>query len=301
LKAGERENRNPANHTPQPPVVSVVVPCYNQAQFLPEALGSIQAQTHSGWECIVIDDGSTDETAIVADSLAVQDQRIKVVRQPHRGPSGARNLGLRLASGRYIQFLDADDVIEPDKLEAQLSALSTVQELALSYADYRYCPEHDVAATTTRDDFPPPRFITGRPLWDIASRWETEFSIPIHCFLFDARFFTERGILFDETLPNHVDWDCWMQIFALDPRVILVPGPLAIYRLHAASLTSDRAAMGRGFAMALEKQLGRFRDDPETYDRLLRKQAQMRSLYDPSIVDVLGRKLRHRLKSWRRP
>jgi glycosyltransferase involved in cell wall biosynthesis len=276
----------------QIPTVSVVIPCHNQARFLPDAVASLFAQTHSEWECVVVNDGSTDETATVADSLAGGDHRIRVVHQSNRGLPGARNVGLSLATGRYVQFLDADDLLEPDKLRAQVSALSSTQALALSYSDYRYCPESDITATTTRDDFPPPRFITGRPLWDIASRWETEFSIPVHCFLFDARFFTERGISFDEALPNHEDWDCWMQIFALDPRVLHVPGPLAVYRLHDASLTRDRAAMGRGFDMALQKQLRLLQGDPETYDRLLRKRAQMRRVYRPSIRALAGRSKR---------
>ncbi len=285
-----------ADNPAQTPRVSIIIPCHNQARFLPDAVASVRAQTYPEWECIVIDDGSTDETPSVAESLAADDHRIKVVRQSNRGPSGARNAGLRLGTGQYVQFLDADDLLEPDKLQAQVSALSAVHELALSYSDYRYCPENDVTATTTRDDFPPPQFITGEPLWDIASRWETEFSIPVHCFLFDARFFTERDISFDETLPNHEDWDCWMQIFALGPVVVPVPEPLAIYRLHDRSLTKDRAEMGRGFDVALQKQLLVFRDDPEMQERLFRKRAQMRRVYARSARGVAGTSLRALLR-----
>lgn len=273
-------------------LVSVIVPCHDQARFLPDAVASVRAQNYPHWECIIIDDGSTDETATVAEALAAGDHRITVVHQSNRGPSGARNAGLRLATGRYVQFLDADDLLEPDKLQAQVSVLAAVDGLALSYSDYRYCPENDVTATTTRDDFAPPRFISGKPLWDIASRWETEFSIPIHCFLFDSRFFTERGISFDEALPNHVDWDCWIRIFALEPLVFHVPGPLAIYRLHGGSLTTDRAEMRRGFDLALQKQLHVFRDDPEMERLLSEKRSQMRRVYGRSTTTVPKRLLR---------
>jgi len=259
--------------------VSVIIPCYNQARFLPDAVASVRVQSYPQWECIIVNDGSTDDTSGVARMLASSDPRIQVIEQSNKGLSGARNAGLRIARGHYIQFLDADDLIEPNKLQAQFTALAATSGLALSYSDYRYCPEGDVTATTTRDSFPPPRFITGKALWDIASRWETEFSIPVHCFLFDARFFIDRGISFDETLPNHEDWDCWMQIFALEPLVSHVPEPLAIYRLHDNAMCMDLEQLGQGFDMALRKQLRIFRENPEMQKRLLEKRSQMRRLY----------------------
>ncbi|MGH9463243.1 MAG: glycosyltransferase family 2 protein, partial [Vicinamibacteria bacterium] len=214
------------------PLVSVIIPCYNQARFLQDAVKSVLAQTYPHWECIIVNDGSTDDTSNVARMLSSAESRIQVLEQTNKGLSGARNAGLRIARGQYIQFLDADDLIAPNKLQSQVTVLAAMRELALSYSDYRYCPENDATFTTTRDSFPPPRFVTGKPLWDVASRWETEFSIPVHCFLFDARFFIERDVSFDETLPSHEDWDCWMRIFALEPLVNHVPEPLAIYRLH---------------------------------------------------------------------
>ena len=274
------------------PDVSVIVPCFNQARFLVDAVESVRSQTMRNWECVIIDDGSTDDTSTVARSLAASDPRLVVLNQPNRGLSGARNAGLSQARGRYVQFLDADDLITPSKLEAQLSALSGSAGLALSYSDYRYCPQNDVTATASRDNFAPPRFVTSKPLWDIASRWETEFSIPAHCFLFDARFFTERGISFDESLPNHEDWDCWMRVFALEPLVTHVPGPLAIYRLHDEAMTKDRSAMALGFEAAIQKQIRNFSDDPEMRARLLRKQVEMRRVYAGSRPSFPRRALR---------
>lgn len=269
---------------PSPPLVSVIIPCYNQARFLPDAVASLQAQTLATWECMIVDDGSADNTAKVAESLAQGDDRIRVVSQSNHGPSAARNAGLRLARGRYIQFLDADDLIAPEKLLAQVSALSGAPPLALSYCDYRYCPEDDVTATATRDDFPPPRFLMKRPVEDIAARWETDFSIPIHCFLFDASFFRSQRISFDENLPNHEDWDCWMRIFALDPVVVLVSGTFAIYRLHRESLTRDRGGMGSGFDLAIQKQLQLLGDDPDLAGLLLAKRQQMVRVYQRSMI-----------------
>lgn len=259
--------------------VSVIIPCYNQARFLPDALDSVLAQTAVDWECIVVDDGSHDDTRAVAARYCRKDHRIRLVSQANRGLAGARNRGLDEARGRYIQFLDADDLIAPEKLALQLAALARSRRPSVSYTDYRYCPEDDVTKTTTRGNFSPPRFVRERPLHDIAERWESGFSIPCHCFLFDAALFRTNGIRFDETLPNHEDWDCWMQIFATDPEVHLVDAPLAIYRLHGSSMCTDRSSMWAGFSKAIRKQQRVFKHDRIMRAILKRKFSEKRQAY----------------------
>lgn len=244
------------------PLVSVIVPCFNQGKFLGEALDSILYQSWEIWECIIIDDGSWDNTREVASKYAAKDDRFRLISQKNRGLSGARNRGLDEAKGQYIQFLDADDLIEKQKIKLQILAINQFDRLNISYCDFRYCPEHDTTITTTRDNFLPPRFIKERPIYDIAERWESEFSIPCHCFLFDKRFFHEKNIRFDETLPNHEDWDCWMRIFAFDPQVMHIEGQHAIYRLHSTSMCVDTQKMWRGFSQAILKQLNIYRHNP---------------------------------------
>src|SRR5437870_12319582 len=102
------------------PLVSIIVPSYNYAHFIGEALQSIQSQTYSNWECIVVDDGSTDDTGALVRQLAEKDGRIKYVRQENRGLAAARNAGMANSEGVYFQFLDADDLLEPQKLERQV-------------------------------------------------------------------------------------------------------------------------------------------------------------------------------------
>lgn len=106
-----------SNWTEKRPRVSIVVPCYNLAHYLPEALESVRSQTDPDWECIVVDDGSTDETAAVVSRYAEQDERISYKRQdPNQGLSATRNAGAALARGHYILFLDADDCLEPQAI-----------------------------------------------------------------------------------------------------------------------------------------------------------------------------------------
>src|SRR4028119_2135680 len=90
-------------------LVSVVIPCYNQARFLGEAVGSVLSQTHAEFEVIVVDDGSTDDTAGVASSYAAEDARVRLIRQENRGLAGARNRGLAESRGEYGAFVGAAD------------------------------------------------------------------------------------------------------------------------------------------------------------------------------------------------
>ena len=112
------------------PLVSILIPAYNSAPWLAATLQSAFAQTHPRTELIVIDDGSTDATLAIARSFAAQG--VRVATQPNSGASAARNHALRLAQGEYIQFLDADDLLAPDKIALQLAALSAALPLAVA-------------------------------------------------------------------------------------------------------------------------------------------------------------------------
>jgi Glycosyltransferases involved in cell wall biogenesis len=130
--------------------VSVVIPCYNQAQFLPEAVASVVAQTFTDWEIIIIDDGSPDDTAAVAQRLiaAHRDRCIRLIRQENRGLAEARNAGIRVARAPYILPLDADDMIEPEMLAQTVAALDAHPEVGFVYTDVRrFGAENNVMRT----------------------------------------------------------------------------------------------------------------------------------------------------------
>ena len=98
--------------------ISVIIPAYNSAPFLGETLDSLRAQTHKAWEAVVVDDGSTDNTREIIDAYSEKDSRIRCVSQKNAGVSAARNRGLEEAAGDYVVFLDADDLYEPNALQA---------------------------------------------------------------------------------------------------------------------------------------------------------------------------------------
>ena len=117
------------------PTVSIIIPVHNVAPYLETCLDSLLSQTFQDWEAVCIDDGSSDESPAMLDRYAARDARFKVVHQKNGGVSNARNTGLKLARGTYIQMLDPDDWAEPDMTERLLRMIeSTHAELgAVSY------------------------------------------------------------------------------------------------------------------------------------------------------------------------
>lgn len=115
--------------------VSVVIPTFNRAYCLPIAIGSLQNQTYTDWEAVVVDDGSTDDTAAVVRALTRSDPRVRYHYQQNGGVSAARNTGLNLATGRWIAFLDSDDAWECWKLSAQVACFRHLPEVGMVWTD----------------------------------------------------------------------------------------------------------------------------------------------------------------------
>ena len=113
------------------PLVSVVVPCYMQAHFLDETLESVLNQTYSNWECIIVNDGSLDDTKEIAEKWLKTDTRFNYVYKENGGLSSARNLGIKKSNGNYILPLDSDDILHKDYLKTLLPILINNPELGI--------------------------------------------------------------------------------------------------------------------------------------------------------------------------
>ena len=105
------------------PLISVVIPAYNAEQFLDETLESVLSQTYENWECIIVNDGSTDNTESIAKKWCEKDARFRYFYKENSGASDTRNLGIKKARGEYIAFLDADDILTSDSLEVRINVL----------------------------------------------------------------------------------------------------------------------------------------------------------------------------------
>lgn len=115
-------------------MISVVMPCYNAGKYIKEAIDSVLNQSYNDWELIIVNDGSTDDSLSVAESFS--DKRIHIFSQPNSGACVARNKGIELASGEYLKFLDADDILEKDCLKNQMEQIKTLKENQVPFGDY---------------------------------------------------------------------------------------------------------------------------------------------------------------------
>lgn len=213
-------------------LVTIIVPCYNQSQYLSEALQSVLEQTYTNWECIIVNDGSTDNTATVAKQWISKDNRFKYIQKTNEGLSSARNAGLDQASGEFIQFLDADDYLHKLKLEESLAQLLVKQYdlIVTNYASF----------TTNREHTQPPFYNLIESNFSFESilyKWDFEFAIPIHCGLFPMKYFED--FRFPITLKAKEDWIMWVSVFSKSPKIYFINKPYALYRSHATSMTTD--------------------------------------------------------------
>lgn len=256
------------------PLVSIIIPTYNNAPVVCQAIDCSLNQTYRNLEIIVVDDGSTDGTEQLLKSK--YKDKITYVRQVNKGTGGARNTGITIASGKYLQFLDADDLLDLDKISIQISQLQNISGKALSYCDY-VC--RDMEDETVIYDHISPVLQDKKPFDDIMLKWETDLCIPVHCFIFDSGLFKEHGITFNESLSANEDWDCWMNVFALEPKVLFVDRVLAIYRVRRDSRCRDRTKMRKSYLTAIKKQIKKNSSNKEVVEKLNIRKKQIEYVY----------------------
>jgi len=203
------------------PGVSVVMPCFNAAAYLREAVASVLNQTLQDLELIVVDDGSTDESPGILDALARSDGRLRVVRQDNAGPSQARNRGIEIARGEWLAFLDADDWWSADCL-SRLHGAAVAARAGLAYCGWQNVGQPGGSG----EPWLPPDHSAA----DIERLCFTSCPWPIHALLVERRRVREAGG-FDVTLRTCEDFDLWLRI-SRDLRVVRVPAVMAFYRHH---------------------------------------------------------------------
>ncbi len=225
------------------PKVSVIIPTYNHAQFVAQAIESALAQTLAPVEVIVVDDGSTDETAQV---LAHYGERIRVVRQQNGGVAAARNAGAALAVGEYLAFLDADDTWLPRKLEKQLARFQAEPNLGLVHCGM---VEFNPAGVLMHEHLDGDEGWIAEKLLLFNGR---SVVVGIGSTSLVPRAVFEEVGGFDPRLSTSADWDLACRI-TLRYRVGFVPELLLYYRLHGANMHINFRAMEHDMLLAFAK------------------------------------------------
>jgi glycosyltransferase involved in cell wall biosynthesis len=179
--------------------ISIVIPTYNRASFLKEAIDSVLSQTYRNFELIVVDDGSTDDTPKLLSSYG---EKIKVIKKANKGPSAARNRGIKAAKGGWIAFLDSDDVWKPGKLEKQVRFIKDNPEVKI-------CQTEEVWIRNGKR-------VNPRKKHEMHSGWIYEQCLPL-CIVSPSSVMIHRDVfekvgLFDETMLACEDYDLWLRI-----------------------------------------------------------------------------------------
>ena len=214
-------------------LVSIIIPCYIQAQYLDETLQSVLAQTYDKWECIIVNDGSPDITDEVAKVWLDRDNRFKYIYKENGGLSSARNAGLRVAMGDFIQFLDADDYLDSRKLEFSLKAVQFDIENNIIISNFRMFVNDPAQSSIPYCKLSADLFNFDKLLYD----WENGFTIPIHCGFFAVSLFLH--FRFPEELKAKEDWILWILIYKNNCKTIFIDRPLALYRKNSNSMTQS--------------------------------------------------------------
>lgn len=215
--------------------VSVVIPAYNAERFLAEAIHSVLDQTLPAYELIVVDDGSTDGTARIAEAF----DKARAVRMEHRGVSAARNRGVDLSTGEFIAFLDADDTWLPARLERQLAVVRANPDVDVVMARQSYHFEGAVPGWfrgptdgSSEPGYMPSNWLLRRATW-------------------------ERVGPFDPTMSHSEDTDWLARASDLGVRVEIADEPLVIHRIHDRNASALAAEVKTGIFRALRESVQR--------------------------------------------
>jgi glycosyltransferase involved in cell wall biosynthesis len=239
--------------TDSSPRVTVIVPAHNYGHYLPHALDSVVAQTFTNWECLIVDDGSTDDTTAVARRYADGDDRFRTIRQENRGPSAARNTGLEHARGELIQFLDADDRLMPLKLVTHVRHLDENPEHDIVYSEVAFFRSEEPDRLMPSLHGKLSRSIMGRVHGNAEAREKLQHYniMPTLAALFRRRAFDVAGT-FHENVLGCEDWDLWIRCAAAGCSFDYCPSdaPLSAVRTHSTSTSRDSSRMLRGLVNA---------------------------------------------------
>lgn len=222
------------------PLVSVIIPAYNYSHYLPFTIDSVVEQTLSDWECLIIDDGSTDNTKDVAEKYTVADRRIKYFYKANGGLSSARNYGLQMAKGKYVIFLDADDMLEKNNLKHLSEFLENQNGNNAVFGKFVKFYDDGTSEYPWYQEY---NYREGLQT-DFHSRLVEKNSLPPCAPLSPLSIIKEHNLTFDESLTSYEDWDFWLKLSSYC-NFYYIPGENAAARVrfHSGSMSTDNWRM----------------------------------------------------------
>ncbi|WP_455677335.1 glycosyltransferase family 2 protein [Pseudoscardovia suis] len=257
------------------PLVTVVVPAYNAERYLTQCIESIRSQEYQNLEIIIVDDGSTDGTRQICEDFSAKDSRVVVIPQKNAGVSFARNIGIRKASGDYIQFVDADDVLRSDAIKRLVHCIVNTSADAVCFDYWEFTSDDDIWSAENKKNELREYDVLDR---NAVFRWIHRGLIKnnVWAFFFKRDFLLNEGLLFDTTIPFGEDILFLYRAASVMNRLVFLPAQLYGYRnnpqsaVHQRSIEfaeSDLHVVSKLDAIQ-QKQLGL---DPEGYHALRKR------------------------------
>lgn len=272
-------------------LISIIVPCYNQAIFLEETLKTVLCQSYSNWECIMVNDGSTDDTERIAKQFTEKDNRFIYLFQSNKGLSNARNTGILNAQGEFIQLLDSDDLLEKNKLETTLNLYhQNKDENIIYYSSMRYFEDgfSDDLKILGRDNF-----IAHVELKEedssVSQKEVIRLRNPfvISAPLYPVKLFKAIGS-FDESFSALEDWDFHIRCSVAGFRFhhFYEKKSLTLIRLHNSSMMRNQILLDENF-YRLQIKYNLFKQSSVKHERLSSK--IIRNLVPPIFFNIINR------------
>lgn len=213
------------------PLVSVIIPVYNTEKYIEQTIQSVLTQTLQDFEIIILNDGSTDSSEKIIQQLQKEDNRIIYIAKSNSGVSDTRNIGIGKATGKYIAFLDADDIWKPNNLEKKISALQHTGKKWV-FSDVETFYEDDNRLFVERKNFKPYNIIDNLLLWEAVV-------VPGPCSnIIAEREFIGEDVRFDTKLSSPADRDICLQLAAKEEPIFL-DEVLWLYRQHGQSMSNQ--------------------------------------------------------------
>lgn len=246
-------------------LVTIIIPTHNYARYIAETLDSVLVQTYPNWECIIIDDGSVDNTRSIVGDYVARDHRFRYVYQDCQGVSKARNAGLALALGQYVQFLDADDLLYSEKIERQLYYLQHNPLIDIVYSESKYFANNDKQKLSYSFDMknvewmPKVDDTPGAALLSLAK----SNIMPIQAPLSRISLLNKVGP-FNPAMRHCEDWDYWFRCVVAggEIRFLNEPAAMSLIRVHNVSASHNVVAMKAGWEAMMKNILAYINTKP---------------------------------------
>lgn len=268
-------------------LVSIIIPSYNVESYLADACESALAQTYVNWEAIIVDDGSKDNTSKIAKTYCDKDERFVYIYQENKGLSGARKTGIDAAKGEFIQLLDADDALLPQRLEVMVNATFEVDDNVILYSDFWIGLNNTLKGKQVPSSRP---HNIGRDLqfMDMYTGWRNTFLFVPACPFFRSSLF--KTVSYDATLRSVEDWDLYLSILSKGKVFRAIQNKNILYRENPGGLSKNKSYIYTQLFYMLYKWKDTNKESSRIYSKTIA------NLYSEILIQHYWKKQTDRIK-----